>query len=203
MSLRPERNVIPIHYTPIKCPRTELNRLPLVPEASGLPTTYAPQFTSTVYNTLPMRETLRELNEQAIKDGFLLPDGLSCREDFSDKLGQDLTSTENRIYRIIHDLTKIDIMGIVPVNVEKIFKSICMPMASYQVTDYDIEAAEVLVSSVRKKLGKMAIESIQGFGNHHCEYRSRRKAIELAVKSNLYTEPSGVPSDGIELSSHP
>lgn len=47
-----------------------MDRLPPRPERGGLPMTYAPQFTSIVYNTLPMVETLRELNKQAIKDGL-------------------------------------------------------------------------------------------------------------------------------------
>ncbi|MCX6703933.1 MAG: hypothetical protein NTZ07_00620 [Candidatus Woesebacteria bacterium] len=132
-----------------------------------------------------MHETLKRLNEQAIKDGLLLPDDSSYRKDFSIKLGQDLLPIENRVYRIIHDLTKTDITGIIPVSVGEIFKSVYNPEASYQITICDKEIVQIALCKVRKKLGKMAIENIQDRGNHDCGYYSRRKAIELAVKSNF------------------
>ena len=43
-----------------------------------------------------MPETLRELNEQAIKDGLLLPDGQSHRKDFTPMLGKRLSCRELR-----------------------------------------------------------------------------------------------------------
>lgn len=123
-----------------------------------------------------MVETLKELNEQAIKDRLLLPDGGSYRKNFSHKLGQELTSTEDRGYRIIHELTKKGVAGIVPAGVDEIFKNTYMVGESYQVTERDANTVEVLVNRIREKLGKTAIEC--AWGNNG--YRSRRKVIKLA-----------------------
>lgn len=170
-----------------------MDRLPPRPERGGLPMTYAPQCTSIVYNTLLMTETLRELNEEAIKDGLLLPDDLSYRIDFSHKLGQDLTPTEDRVYRIIHELTKKGVEGFVPAGVDEIYKNIYMIGESDQIIECDFRTVEVFIGRIRKKLGETAIENIHVHEDYHCGYRSRRKVIELAVESSVKTEPSVCP----------
>ena len=139
-----------------------------------------------------MTETLRELNEEAIKDGLLLPDGRSYRKDFSDKLGQDLTGTEDRGYRVIHELTKKVLKEIIPTGVNEIFKNTYMAGELYQVTEDDIETMKVLVMRIRKKLGETAIETGRN------DYRSRRKVIELAVESKVNIKQIEVSLPGIE-----
>ena len=133
-----------------------------------------------------MVETLNELNKQTIKDGFLLSDGQSLRKDFSEKLGQDLTVSENHIYCVIHNLTKIDITGIIPASVGEIYMSNRNPRTSSQVTNCDIHTIEALVHRIREKLGEMAIKNTHSLGKCHCGYFSRTRAIDLMIESNFY-----------------
>ena len=116
-----------------------------------------------------MPETLKELNDQAIKDGLLLPDDLSHRKDFSRELGKPLCQSEERLYRFISELTP---QGPVPIKVliEKFYSQ------DDEIFDNDRMAVYQLVARVKEKLGETAI-----INKHNLGYLSRRTLIDISV----------------------
>ena len=158
------------------CP--DSNRGPRAPEARALPTEPHPAiyFCLIVYNTLLMAETLKELNDQAIKGGLLLPDGQSSRKDFSWELGKPLCPLEKRFYRFISKLTP---QGPVPIKVliEKFYSQ------DDEIFDNDKQAVYQLAARVKKKLGETAIINKHGLG-----YLSRRILIDISVPAQNRTE---------------
>ena len=112
-----------------------------------------------------MIETLKELNQQAIRDGLLLPDGQSDRKDFSFELGKPLSLLEERFYRFICELTP---QGPVPIKVliEKFYSQ------DDEIFDNDRMAVYQLVARVKEKLGETAIINKRDLG-----YLSRRTLI--------------------------
>ena len=116
-----------------------------------------------------MVETLKELNDQAIKDGFLLPNGQSWREDYSDNLGKPLGPLQQDCYDLIHQLTS---QG--PVSIKVLVERFYLPGDG--ILKENKKATQHLVFVIKEKLGKTAIINRPGWG-----YLSRRRLIELNV----------------------
>ena len=131
----------------------------------------------------------QELNRQAIADGLLLPDSLDERDDFSYKLGQELTPHQYRCYKIIHELS---FNG--SVNTQKLLQEI-FGIDSAETFDGDsFRKLWKLARDIREKLGKESLITVWGSG-----YLSRRAVIEMAVKKNA----ESVPPAGIGPTSYP
>jgi hypothetical protein len=138
-----------------------------------IPIHYIPIFASTVYNTLPMSEILRELNEHAIKDGLLLPDDQSLRKDFTPMLGKHLSWREQKAYSFIHGHSE-------PTTAEELAKELYPDYFKVNLGHHAIENIYSLVRlRLKKKLGETAIISRGNSG-----YLSRRTLIMSDVEEN-------------------
>lgn len=121
-----------------------------------------------------MVETLRELNEQAIKDGYLLPDDQSYRKDLSQLLGKPLSYREQRAYLTILRHSE-------PITAEELAREIYPDYFRVDQEYCAIENTWNLISThLKKKLGETAIIS----RGHSC-YLSRRSLITSDVEQNL------------------
>lgn len=122
-----------------------------------------------------MSGTLREINQQAIQEGLILPPGQTSRtekeNDYTGSLGMELTSTERRCYlAIVNNILN----G--PVTVETIYKTLFHVMNNNKVTANDRNLILVTISRIRSKLGDTEIITLPTLG-----YQSRRALIESSV----------------------
>lgn len=119
---------------------------------------------------------LTKLNDEAIRDGLLLPNGLSLRKDYSCKLGKPLSSQEYRFYRYI---CESGVTGCVSVDT---FKN-SFYLQDEKLSQYNEGIIFKTVSRIRDKLGRSAIIYKPGLG-----YLSSRVSIELSVPVQNRTE---------------
>ena len=118
-----------------------------------------------------MTETLKELNQQAIRDGLLLPDGQPQRKDFNPILGKPLSFREQKAYSLIHNRCR-------PTTTEELAREM---YPDYFKAGLGYQAKEAIWNLInerlKKKLGEMAIISYRRIG-----YLSRRSLIMSDVE---------------------
>jgi hypothetical protein len=141
-----------------------------------------------------MKETLKELNMQAIENGLLLPDNLSHRKDFSLLLGKPLSYREYRTYLLIDRHSG-------PITSEELAREIYPEYFKVRLENQAKNNIYTLIHGhIKKKLGETSIISQGQLG-----YISRRSLITPSVEKSSKTKEVArfVPSEGIEPPSYP
>ncbi len=125
-------------------------------------------------------ETLHRLNNKAIADGLLLPDGETSRPyPVSAELGKELSEGEKLLYDFI---TAETYKGEGPVSTERIYKEM---MGIEPQDEVDSCVIWTAISRIRDKLGDESIISRRDFG-----YLSKSALIDLQVETNLNASES-------------